>query len=180
MNISIALLRGINVGGANKLPMKDLVSVLEALGCSNVKTYIQSGNAVFTSSHEDRGQLEARISDAIESRFGFRPNTMVLSLEQIEKAVERNPFHEAAADPKTLHLYFLASEAPNPDLDGLAVLRANDERFALDGQVFYLHAPAGIGRSKLAAGVERALGVPVTARNWRSVMKILEMAKGLM
>lgn len=177
MNTSIALLRGINVGGANALPMKDLVSVLEELGCSNVRTYIQSGNAVFTSPHDDHGRLGERISDAIESRFGFRPHTMVLSLEQIEKAAERNPFPEAVDDPKTLQLYFLGGEAPNPDLDGLAALRANDERFLLDGQVFYLHAPSGIGRSKLAAGVERALGVPVTARNWRSVMKILEMVR---
>lgn len=159
--------------------MKELTTLLENLGCSDVKTYIQSGNAVFTTPENDWSALGEQIGSAIEERYGFRPRTLVLSLEDFERAINRNPYQDAVDDPKSLHLYFLAEGSEDPDLDVLQELRANDERFTLDDRVFYLHAPAGIGRSKLAERVERALGVPVTARNWRTVTKILEMARGL-
>ena len=83
----------------------------------------------------------------------------------------------AEAEPSTLHLFFLAGVPENPDLDAIEKLRADTERFELKSAVAYLHAPAGIGRSRLAARMERALGVAVTGRNWRSVCKILEMAR---
>lgn len=84
---------------------------------------------------------------------------------------------EAESEPKTLHIFFLVFEPENPNLDMLENLKRNRERFKLVDKLFYLHAPDGIGRSKLAARVEKALGVPVTARNWRSVCKIMAMAK---
>jgi uncharacterized protein (DUF1697 family) len=98
-------------------------------------------------------------------------------LDELERAMASNPYAEAESEPKSLHLYFLASEPQDPDLKTLESIRVDSERFALQGKVFYLHAPDGIGRSRLAARVEKALGVPATARNWRSVSKIVAMAK---
>jgi uncharacterized protein (DUF1697 family) len=177
MQTWIALLRGINVGGKNLLPMKQLVSLLEALGCSDVKTYIQSGNAVFRSDEHDATLLSNTISREIKSKHGFQPQIILLTLTEVEKAIAANPFPEVEHEPKTLHLFFLAAPPDDPDLNGLEEARAESERFELLKKVFYLHAPNGIGRSKLAAKAEKLIGVPVTARNWRSIQKIVEMAR---
>ncbi len=177
MTTYIALFRGINVGGKNVLPMKELVSILEDIGLWNVRTYIQSGNAVFKRRETDAGLLSNRISAEIETSHGFKPGVLLLELEEMERAAAANPFPEAESEPKTLHLHFLASEPRTPDLDALEDIKADSERFVLKAGVFYLHAPDGIGRSKLAANAERLLGVPITARNWRTVRKVIEMAQ---
>jgi len=179
MKIYIALFRGINVGGRNTLPMKELASVLGDLGARNVKTYIQSGNAVFVSPEKDTLRFSNNISREIKKRRGFEPHVLLLELEDIELAMKKNPFPEAATDPKALHVGFLASEPGKPNLKALESLKSESERFQLIDKVFYLHAPEGIGRSKLAANVERLLGVPMTDRNWRTVCKIREMAQAL-
>ena len=175
----VAFLRGINVGGKNKLPMRELVEVLADLGLSNVETYIQSGNVVFQGESANTSDLPEKISAALAKSHGFSPQVLVLKGEELEAAVAANPFVEAESEPKTLHLYFLMAEPEQPDLKLLEKLKTDTERFALTKRVFYLHAPDGIGRSKLAAKVERALGVPVTARNWRSVTKVLSMSEAL-
>lgn len=177
MKTYIALFRGINVGGSNVLPMKDLAALLEQLGARGVKTYIQSGNAVFQHEAASPAQLSGRIGAAIQASRGFEPEILLLDVADLERAMAANPFPEAGSEPKTLHLYFLASAPQNPDLQTLEGLRQETERFELVGNVFYLHAPGGIGRSKLAARVEKALGVAATARNWRTVSAIMAMAK---
>jgi len=177
MKTYIALLRGINVGGKNKLPMKDLVSTLEAVGCRNVATYIQSGNAVFLNEEQNAVLLAERIGAEIAGRHGFEPRVLLLTFEEMERAMQSNPFPEAESEPKTLHLYFLAAPPQSPDLAALEGLEGDRERFVLGDGAFYLHAPDGTGRSKLAASVERLLGVPATARNWRTVCKVMEMAQ---
>ena len=177
MKTYIALFRGINVGGNNILPMKELAVVLENLGAANVKTYIQSGNAVFQHESENVSGLSSRISAAIKESHGFEPRVWLLDLVEMEKAMTSNPFPAAESEPKTLHLYFLASAPQNPDLKMLDSLKKADEQFKLIDNVFYLHAPDGIGRSKLAERAEKALGVAATARNWRTVSKIMAMAK---
>ena len=177
MNTMIALLRGINVGGHNKLPMRELVDTLTDLGFRNIETYIQSGNVVFECDEGSKIILTNQIRDAIHQSHGFAPDAMLLSAEELEEAILANPFPEAEDQPKTLHLYFLGSEPHNPDMQRIEEMKNGSERYTLVGNVFYLHAPDGIGRSKLAAGIEKALGVSVTARNWRSVSKISEMAK---
>jgi len=176
MTIWIALLRGINVGGNNLLPMKDLRALLESAGLMQVRTHIQSGNCVFETGEIDPRALEQLIADAIDGAFGFRPNVLVLSADNFAAALAANPYPEGLDDPKTVHFSFLAEPASNADLPALEALRAESERFHLTGEVFYLHAPDGIGRSKLAAQVERHLGVAATARNLRSVMKIAALA----
>lgn len=119
MKTYAALFRGINVGGNNVLPMKDLVTILEDIGSQNVKTYIQSGNAVFQSKETDTSRLSKRISAAIEKSYGFEPRVLLLTLDEAEKAVAPNPFPEAGPEPKTLHVHFLASVPENPDFDAL-------------------------------------------------------------
>ena len=176
MKTYIALFRGINVGGNNMLPMKDLAAALESVGAHDVATYIQSGNAVFRSEEQDASRLSERIRAAIGERHGFEPRVLVLGSEEMEEVVRSNPFPEAESEPKTLHLYFLAASPERPDLDALEGIKSDRERFVLGDGVFYLHAPEGTGRSKLAANTEKLLGVPATARNWWTVRKVMEMA----
>jgi uncharacterized protein (DUF1697 family) len=175
MKTYIALFRGINVGGNNMLPMKELAALLQSLGCQNVKTYIRSGNAVFGHKSPGISALTIKISAAIHKSHGFKPNVFVLEAADLEKAIASNPFPEAEPDPKSLHVFFLASTPEHPDVKTLEKVRANSERFKLSGRCFYLHAPDGVGRSKLAAGAERLLGVPATGRNWRTVREIMAM-----
>lgn len=172
----IALLRGINVGGNSSLPMKDLREILTALGCDNPQTYIQSGNCVFDHREADPALLSTRISEEIGARFGFSPRVLLITADQLRAAIDANPYPQAVEDPKSLHFYFLAVPADKPDLDGLRNAAKETEDFKLIDQVFYLYAPEGIGRSKLAEQVEKRLGVAATARNLRSVMKIADMA----
>lgn len=157
------------------MPMKELRSVLENLGLKNVQTYIQTGNVVFESDSDDLNALSESLSQAILKSHGFEPNVMILSREDFKRAMQQNPFPEGEAEPKTLHLSFLKEEPQKPDLAGMKSIKAESEKFELKGKVFYLHAPDGIGRSKLAAKGEKLLGVSGTARNWRTVSKIAEM-----
>jgi len=175
MQAFIALFRGINVGGNNILPMKELVCVLEALGMQNVETYIQSGNVIFRSKVVDTALLARKIGAAIKKSHGFEPQVLLLDSTALNKAIEANPYPDAEATPSTLHVNFLAAIPHEPDLEALERIRAKSERFHLAGDVLYLHAPDGIGRSKLAASMERLLGVPLTSRNWNTVRKLQKM-----
>jgi uncharacterized protein (DUF1697 family) len=173
----IALFRGINVGGNNKLPMKELAAVLEGIGLRSVETYIQSGNVVFQGKPVNPALLSKRIGAVIGKSHGFEPWVRLLDMPTLEQVIRGNPYPEAEAVPGTLYVNFLASVPPQPNLDGLEKLRAASERFQLAGDVLYLHAPDGIGRSRLAAALERLLGVPMTSRNWNTVRKLGEMAR---
>ena len=172
----IGLLRGVNVGG-NRLPMAELREELAGLGLENVRTYIQSGNVVFDSSPEAACELAGTLGPRIEARFGFAPRLLVLSADDLRRAMGANPFREADEHPKSLHLYFLAERPTAPDTEGIDEVRAPTERWHLDGRTFYLHTPDGFGRSKLALKAEKLLGVPATARNWRTVAKLREMVE---
>jgi uncharacterized protein (DUF1697 family) len=171
----IALLRGINVGGRNKLSMTVLKSVFEATGCSSVRTYIQSGNVVFQHQATSAEDLSERLATAIEGQIGFRPVILLLDETEFRTAVSNNPFVDAVSAPQTLHFFFLDSAPTAPDLDAIAALATSTERYHLIGNVFYLHAPDGIGRSKLAASAERKLRTPATARNYNTVLALAEM-----
>ena len=175
MKTRIALLRGIGLG-RNKLLTKELVTILDSLGLQDVRTYIQTGNAVFRARGVRAAKLAQQITDAIAASNGFAPRTMILTHDELEAAIAANPFPEAETAPTSLHLWFLETTPKKPDLGALERLRLPNERFRLDGKVFYLHAPDGVGRSKLAARVEKALGVQGTARNWRSVTGIRNLA----
>lgn len=171
----VCLLRGINVGGNNKLPMKELRSLLEVLGLENVKSYIQSGNVVFQSDRTDKATLSKEISAAIEKDHGFAPAILLLEQSELDAAMAANPFPQAVNEPKSLHLFFLEPAPADPDLTALEELKKETEEFELINKVFYLHAPEGIGRSKLAERFGRGWKIDITARNWRTVCKIKEM-----
>lgn len=187
MSTWIALLRGINVGGQRSLPMKELVALVEqATAARRVRSYIQSGNLVFDcdgdggfdgdDSTRSPAALGAQIAAAVAARHGFAPEVLVLSRAELARAIADNPFADALDSPASLQLGFLAAPPPRPALDRLEALRKDSERFALRGQVFYLHAPEGVGRSRLAAGAEKLLGVPMTARNWNTVSALMALA----
>jgi len=170
----VALFRGINVGGKHIVPMKDLREIFSSLGYENVQTYIQSGNAVF-SSDASTDKLSASLSKEVGKRFGFEPQVLVLTSDRFHEIVASNPYADVDSEPKTVHVTFLSANPVDPDLATLDELRAGSESFELKDGAFYLHAPDGIARSRLAAKVDRCLGVDTTARNWRTVTKLVEM-----
>ena len=171
MSAYVALFRGINVGGKNTIPMAELREILESLGCSGVSTYIQSGNAVFDADSIDA----AAISDAVAERKGFSPSVLILDADGFAKAVEQNPYDHADESPKTVHCYFLSAPPAKDAERRLEDLRASTEAFTLRDRVLYLDAPDGIGRSKLVASVDRAVGAPATGRNWRTIRRLQSM-----
>lgn len=173
MTVWVALLRAVNVGGKNALPMEGFRAALEGLGFEGVKTYIQSGNAVFRSDCSG-AELVALIADAVLSRFGFRPPVIMLTLPEIESALTNCPFAAEQADK--VHFYFMERALPRATNEFLRALATPTERYAFQGKVLWLHLPDGLGRSKLAARVG-ALPLDVTARNMKSVTALLALAR---
>jgi len=171
----IALFRGINVGGKNLLPMATLREILGGFDLQNIRTYIQSGNVVFDAVDISPIDLAKKIVEGIQERQGFSPSILLLTRAQLQAAADANPFPGAISDPKSLHFLFLAERPVSPNLDSMQKKKSTTERFVLTDSVFYLHAPEGIGRSKLAAVAEKNLGVVTTGRNYRTVKKLLEM-----
>lgn len=176
MSTWIAFVRGIG-GGIRPLPMKDFKTALEQEGFKNVRTYIQSGNVVFASARATNAKLSKRISDCVAENFGFQPQVMTLGLAELEHAAANNPFRKAEAEPKSLHLFFMAEPPPAAKLEEMVKWQAPGDEFTLKGNVFYFHTPQGFSNSKLSERVERLLGVPATARNWRTVTTVLKLAQ---
>lgn len=172
MNTYIVLFRGINVGGKNLLAMKELKSLLEDEGYECVKTYIQSGNVVLNSNFKPLKNIVIKVKE----KFGFSPEILVLEKSEFEHAISSNPF--TSHEGKTVHFYFCTKK---PALNNLKLesLAANNEEYQLQGNVFYLHAPNGIGRSKLVSNIESCLGVSATGRNRNTVLKLLEMVRNV-
>jgi uncharacterized protein (DUF1697 family) len=172
----LALLRGINVGGAKKVPMADLARVFTAAGFGRVETYIQSGNVVFTAGPGTPPFPSALLEDRIEKRFGFSVPVVLRTKEQLKRSISQNPYLEGDADLDTLHVLFLS------DLPREALVRALDDRrsppdtFAVRGQEIYLRLPNGVARTKLTnAYFDAKLKTIGTMRNWRTVTRILAL-----
>jgi uncharacterized protein (DUF1697 family) len=173
MGVRIALLRGVNVGGAGKLPMPAFRALLSEMGLAGVTTYIQSGNAVFTSDRP-AAALEAAIRAAIADRFGFAPETFVLSAEEIAEALTDHPFQKA--DPARVHVFFLR-KTPEPDDATLRPLALPGDVWHVGPNRLTLSTPDGIGRSRLARELERRLPQPMTARNLRTLAALHALAQ---
>jgi uncharacterized protein (DUF1697 family) len=169
------LLRGINLGGRNKVPMKALATALEQAGFRAVRTYIQSGNVIFQTSGGSARTLGERIAQLILAEFGFAPQVMVISRQELARAVRGNPFPAAHKNHKLLHIFFLSATPTKPDLESLSKLDAGREAFALKNGVFYLYTPDGFPDSVLRSRFERCLGVHATGRNWRTANELLRM-----
>jgi uncharacterized protein (DUF1697 family) len=175
----VALLRGINVGGNNLLPMSDLAAMFAKAGCRDVKTYIQSGNVVFRAQPERAANVGNQIAKAIAARTGMRIPVIVRKAADLRKMVARNPFLSRGADPDELHAMFLGEKPASEKVAALDPKRSPPDQFAVSGSEIYLHCPNGYGRSKLTnAYFDSKLGTVSTVRNWRTVLKLLDLAGG--
>jgi uncharacterized protein (DUF1697 family) len=171
----VALLRGINVGGKNPLPMKELARMFENAGGANVRTYIQSGNVIFEAP-AGAPKLSDAVTRAIEKRYGYRIPVVLRTSDQLQKTIRGNPFLSAGIDPKWLHVYFLADVPSAACCSTLDPQRSAPDVFELRGREIYLHVPNGMGRSKLTnAYFDSKLSTVSTARNWSTVLKLAEM-----
>jgi uncharacterized protein (DUF1697 family) len=181
----IALLRGVNVGGHNKVAMADLRRVVTSLGHADVATYVQSGNVVFTTQETDTSALAAALARAIAETLAVEPRVVVVSRDELARVVADNPYPEES-NPKCLHVTFLGAEPPSDLADGVAAAeRRAAEQGSRDtaevvGAVVYLHTPDGLGRSKLAALLARggsgtSATATGTARNWATVTALLAL-----
>jgi len=175
----VALLRGINLGGHHSLPMATLRETLEAAGCADVRTYIQSGNAVFRHDEEDEARLRELLEAAIGDTGGFAVPVMLRTADEWASTVAANPYAAGvpsgggAADPKALHVVFLSAAPSAGVLDALDLGRFAPEELTSIGRELHLWLPGGMGRSKLAAALtDRKLGAVATARNWNTVKKL--------
>ncbi|WP_309668272.1 DUF1697 domain-containing protein [Tabrizicola sp.] len=172
MPARLALLRGVNVSGANKLPMAEFRALLTGLGLHRVETYIQNGNAVFDSDLAAQ-DLARVISDGIGAAFGFAPAVLVLDATELSDALNDHPFTGAA--PEKVHVFFLQTAPDALDEDALRRLAAPGDGWHLSGRRFTLHTPGGVGASRLAAKLPSLLPVPMTARNLRTVAALCTM-----
>lgn len=172
----MALLRGINLGGKNRIAMVDLAAMLAEIGCIDVKTYIQSGNAVFAASPAIAKGLPDELTAAIARRLGLRVPVVVRSAKELADTAGNNPFLRRGVDTKALHVAFLA-RVPAPG--GVAALdpgRSPGDSFEVRGRDVYLWTPNGVGRSRLTTDYfDRTLATTSTLRNWNTVQTLLAM-----
>jgi uncharacterized protein (DUF1697 family) len=174
----VAMLRGINVSGRNRLSMEDLRALVVAAGGRDVRTYIQSGNAVF-GSRRSPAALATSLEKALEDALGTRVPVLVRTEDELEGVVRANPFVAAGEDPGVLHVTFLGA-VPDPEAVATALTRpAGDDEFRVIGRQAYLRCPGGYGNTKLTnTFFERTLRSEATTRNWRTVTKLVELARG--
>jgi uncharacterized protein (DUF1697 family) len=178
MHTFVALLRGINVGGKTMISMPNLRAMLASMGFENIATYVQSGNVVLDSSDRD---AEA-VSDAIEKRiaesFGLSISVLMRTPAELTEIASSNPFLGRETDPLKLHIVFLSDKPPAAAVKELDPKRSPPDEFSVLGREIYLHLPNGAGRSKLTIDYfEKRLGVRATARNWRTLNKLIELSE---
>jgi uncharacterized protein (DUF1697 family) len=165
------LLRGVNVGGKNKLPMEALQALLESLGHGEVRTFIQSGNVVFTAT---KAMTSKSLESAIAKQFGLDVAVVIRTPRELAAVVKANPFPRA--DTATLHVGFMVKKPAAATVAKLDAARFLPDEFAIRGRDLYLHLPNGMGRAKLPAYLDRQLKVPTTFRNWNTVNKLIELS----
>ena len=171
----VALFSGINVGGNRIVKMAELRAFFEELGFSDVTSYVQSGNVVFRADDSDAPALTKRLEAAFEEKWSFHSRIMVRDADWLERLVRENPYPEVASDHTKLHAYVLEREPMAEEVARLTEKCGGPERFEIKGDALYLHAPDGLGKSAFANLIPRTLKVPTTARNWRTVLALLEM-----
>jgi uncharacterized protein (DUF1697 family) len=189
MATHVALLRGINVGGRNKVLMADLREVVASLGHTGVTTYIQSGNVLFTTDSADTSELAAALESAITGRFGISASVVVLSRDDLARVLRDNPYPDEP-NPKLVHVVFLNGEPPAGLLDrfaaaqSAAAAKGSHDTVTAIGQALFLHTPDGFGNSELAQSLFRIItppakqpreGLAATARNWATAAKLLAL-----
>ncbi len=187
----VALLRGINVGGRNKVPMADLREVVTSLGHTDVSTYIQSGNVLFSTADTDTAKLAAALESAIEERFGIWSSVVVLSRDELAGVLAANPYPDEP-NPRLVHVVFLNAELPEDLLGRIAeagsaaAAKGSRDTVQAADQALFLHTPDGFGTSELAQAVFKIIsppakqkkpGLAATARNWATATKLLSLCE---
>jgi uncharacterized protein (DUF1697 family) len=179
MPVLISMLRGVNVGGHHKIKMDALRALYESLKFEDPRTYVQSGNVIFRSKEKNSAALANKIQNAIERTFGFRPDVILRTPDELRKAIAASPFPaHRKLEPGKILVTFLAAE-PGPEAQAtLLTLKKHPEELHLQGRELYIYFPDGAGRSKLPwSSVEKLLKTTGTARNWNSVTKMLAIAE---
>jgi uncharacterized protein (DUF1697 family) len=178
MTTHIALLRGVNVGN-NMLKMEHLRAMLAGLGFADVRTYLQSGNALFSAKGAP-ADLAAKIERKVSEATRLPVSVIVRTRAELQRVIAGNPFaKEAGTAPKTVHVAFLAGEASKAGIAAISRLSAGPDRWHAAASEIYLCCPDGYARTKLNnTALERALGVRATTRNWNTVMALHAMAVG--
>ena len=181
MKVIISMLRGINVGGHHKIGMSALRDLYESLGLRDAKTFIQSGNVVFRSDVPDLVILRKRIEDGIERTFGFRPDVILRTVDELREAIANNPFAERDdIDPSKLLVTFLADHPTDEAREKVLAIEVDPEELRVVGGEMFIYFPNGMARPKLPlVKIEKALKTSGTGRNWNTVRKLLEMAEKL-
>jgi len=178
MPVVISMLRGVNVGGHNKIKMDALRDLYESLGLRDAQTYVQSGNVVSKTTAKDPGRLAKQIEDALERKFGFRPSVILRTTTELKDVIARNPFAKRTdIDGSKLLITFLTQELSLETRDTILKITTGPEEVHLGGRELYIYFPDGQGRSKLWPAIDKALKKSGTGRNWNTVTKLLEMAE---
>ncbi|MFF1922495.1 DUF1697 domain-containing protein [Streptomyces sp. NPDC058221] len=181
MTMYAALLRGINVSGHRKIPMAELRTLLTGLGHGDVRTHLQSGNAVFSSESDDENALAAELEQAIAERFGFDVPCLVRDGGYLAAVAAACPFPAAELQPRELHITYFDQQVDETRFAPVDAAAFLPEEFRLGERALYLHAPGGLGGSKLAAALSRpslTRGLVATSRNWNTVTRLVEMTGG--
>lgn len=178
METYVGLLRGVNVGGNNKLPMKSLSALCESQGCRGVRTYIQSGNVVFRADARTVRGFAAKLKSQINAEFGFETAVILRTAPELRAVVENNPYMKPGVDLRSLHVMFLAKEPNLTDVVKLNPPCEGDEAFSLRGKEIFLFLPNGTGRSKLAAyRFDKILQTDVSTRNWQTTLNLVSLCE---
>jgi uncharacterized protein (DUF1697 family) len=174
----ISLLRGVNVGGHHIIRMGELRELYESLGLRLPQTYVQSGNVVFGTREKNTARLAQRIEDALEKHFGFRPEVILRTLVEAREVVSRNPFAKRRGlDPAKLVVTFLGDEPSAETRRQVLAIDADPEEMHFLGRELYVYFPNGMGKSKVWPAITAKLKKAGTARNWNTVLRLLEMAE---
>jgi uncharacterized protein (DUF1697 family) len=181
MSVVIAMLRGVNVGGYQKLNMEALRTLCGGLGLLDVQTYIQSGNLMFREDTGDPGAAARRIEDGIQKKFGFRPDVIVRTTSDLRKVIANNPFAgRPEVAPNRLLAVFMAATPPRQARDRVLAIPTEPEELHIKGRELYIYYPNGMARPKVPlVRIEKLLETSFTGRNWNTVNKLLAMAEAL-
>lgn len=174
MSRYVALLRGVNLGRHQRIAMADLHRLLTGLGHTDVATYLQSGNAVFTSADTEPDRLAADIQRALAAELGLSVPCLVRGRDELRRVVDANPFGDVAIDPARLLVIFLSHRPGSGMLSGVAPETYAPERFAVGDREIYVWCPEGVRNLKLSHSFfEKRIGCVATARNWNTVTNLL-------
>jgi len=178
MPVLISMLRGVNIGGHNKIKMDALRALYESLKLESPRTYVQSGNIIFRTKEKNSVVLAKKIQSAIERKFGFRPEVILRTTDELRSAIAAHPFAGRNLEPGKILVTFLGAD-PGPAAQGnLRALKDYPEELHLLGRELYIYFPNGAGKSKLPwSKIDKLLQTTGTARNWNSVTKMLAMAE---